>query len=427
LGGKCPAILIIFCATGFFSLTNAQNSYTLDDCYRHALGGSMVTQQRELIAQAEERTVQARSALLPRLETVLSYSQQESDSTLIEDENTSGRIGIRQPLFGGFGDWAAIEQSRYNGSAAKAAFRQTELRLFLDTAQAYYNILIYEKNIINYRKEIASYTKRKKELQRLKNQARAKESDLIAVDSAIASFEAAIAQTMGSQSSAREQLTYITGLPSSIPLRDGEELPPQLGDLDLWNDKIDEHPQVLNANLNYLAAQEYVKVAQAEYYPSVVLTGDYYYIRPDSLTAADWNIGLSVTLPLYTGGNTTSLVREAEALSRQQRSAVDNARQSVRQEINTLYIIVQAELEQVRLLEKAVTLSNKSYQLLLRDNQTGLATNLEVLQSLASLYQSVRAFDQARLTAAHNHTRLRAVTGRRSTGNGQASERQAQN
>ncbi|MDP2706293.1 MAG: TolC family protein, partial [Burkholderiales bacterium] len=79
---------------------------TLDDYYAAALKRSeVVATQSELIRQAEERYRQARSTVLPTVDAIATYTQNDggaTDTTTNPTRQRNSRITATQPLFRGF-------------------------------------------------------------------------------------------------------------------------------------------------------------------------------------------------------------------------------------------------------------------------------------------------------------------------------------
>ena len=79
-------------------------------------------------------------------------------------------------------------------------------------------------------------------------------------------------------------------------------------------------------------------------------------------------------------------------------------------DVRSLYKTLERTRSQVHKLSEATLLSNKKYELLLKDNRAGLATNLDVLQALATAYQTQRSYDHVKLTAKQQYVRLEAIS-----------------
>lgn len=400
----------------------AEPSYTLNQCYRLALDRSKtVAGQVELIQQAEERIKQTRAAFLPSVSlggTVLRQATPSSplaQSFFPADQETV-RATATQNLFKGFHDLAMLDQRKLARRAAEFARDQAEVQLYVDVAQAFYDVLSREADLRNYRDEIAANSDRRRELLAFKRTARARDADIATVDAAIATLEASVANTHGLLGAARETLTFLTGLSPVAELADSGALPTSVPALDYWVARVQDRPDVREARSHLEAAGKNVEAARAGFGPSLDLSANYYFRRPGVSDDINWDVQLSLSQPLFTGGLVQAQVGEAVSQQRGDEIALQQTQEAADRDIRSLYRTVQANLDQVARLDRAVALTRRNYELLRRDNRAGLATNLDVLQALANVYQTRRARDVARFTAKSNYARLQAISARRSEG-----------
>jgi outer membrane protein len=117
-----------------------------------------------------------------------------------------------------------------------------------------------------------------------------------------------------------------------------------------------------------------------------------------------WDLGLTLTLPLYQGGVVSSQVREAAAKVQEQELSSALAIKSAEQEIRSYYQQVTNGIEQMTSIKEGLEIAEKNYQEQNRDYRFGLSTNLDVLQALNVLQDTRRALDRTKyqtLTAWH--------------------------
>lgn len=208
-------------------------------------------------------------------------------------------------------------------------------------------------------------------------------------------------------------MSFLTGLPVDVALADGESYPTRLSALDPWLRGIDQKPNVSQLRHEMEAAQEGISAAKAGRGPSVDVSANYYAERPGINADVDWDVQLSVKQPLYTGGLVQAQIGEAAAQRNAKALELEQARKEAERDIRSLYKTLQANLEQIDKLAAAADLTQRNYQLLLKDHRSGLATNLDVLQALANVYQTQRALGRARYAAKYNYATLQAIAAQR--------------
>ena len=152
-----------------------------------------------------------------------------------------------------------------------------------------------------------------------------------------------------------------------------------------------------------------MKIAKGSHLPSADFVGNYYFVRQGSpISDVSWDLGLSATLPIFSWGSIQSQVRAAASDLRTKELLRSRLFGQARQEVSTFYLALEADLKQIGKLERATTLSNRNVQLLKRDFERGLATNLEVLQAIDADQQNHRMLDRVRYTSKLDYLKLEA-------------------
>ena len=395
---------------------HAAEALTLDQYYAAALQRSeVVATQVELIRQAEERYQQASAARYPSIEGLASYTRQESvqgrtaGGVLIPSREPLVQLSAIQPLFRGFREFAALRQTQALVSAQKLDYQNARLQLFKDVAQNFFNILSIQQELVNIDKEIEQNLKREQEIRARVRIGRSRASEILTLQSAISTLRAEAEQLKGQERIARETFAFLSGLDAQTPLRDTEGPQERLDSVDSYIGRVDKRPDVQANQQRLAAAQENIEIAKGARLPSVNLTGNYYLKRSGSLEDVNWDVGIALTVPLYTGGALQSQVREAASQRTQAELSVSQARRLAEQEIRATYQSVVYDRAQIEALATATESARKNYEAQAHDYRFGLVTNLDVLQALTALQQNQRALDRARYAMKLDYVRLQAA------------------
>lgn len=402
------------------SFADTGDALTLDDYFEAALQRSeVVATQIETIRQAEERYQQASAALYPTVEGIASYTRQESVPNLtvngaaIPSRQPLVRLSATQPLFRGFREFAALRQSQALIGAEQFGYDAARLQLFKDVAQNFFNILSIEQELVNLDKEIEQNAKRESEIRARVRIGRSRASEILTIQAAISALRAEVEQLRGQNLVARETFAFLSGLNAQTRLRDTEREPTQPDPLEAYLARIDRRPEVQGNRQRLAAAQESIEIAKGARLPSIDLTGNYYLKRTGSLEDVDWDIGIALTVPLYTGGAVQSQVRSAASQRTQAELSLSQARRLAEQEVRASYRSVEYDRLQIEALTAATEAARKNYEAQARDYRLGLVTNLDVLQALTALQQNQRALDRARYASKLDYVRLQAAAARR--------------
>ncbi|MBI4425838.1 MAG: TolC family protein [Elusimicrobia bacterium] len=392
--------------------------YPLEECFRLALARSeAVAMREELVDQAEARVRQSRAAFLPTLAFGYAYLKQDLPGSslarsLFPAEQETAKASAGQSLFRGLRDLSALRRRRAERGGARWEREQAARRLFEDTAAAFYDVLAYEADLANYRAEIEAHEERRVEVSQLRRLARARDADVVAIESSIASLEAELAAGGGLLDSSRETLALLTGLPPESSLAAPEPSPDAPEPLEAWLAGAERRPDVAAARSALEAAEQEWKAAIGGHLPAADLGFNYYVERPGVSSDVRWDAQVGVSVPLFSGGLVRAQVAEAASRVREKELALGQARRQAESEIRLLYKALSAALEQAAKLGSLTELSRRGYELRLKDSRLGLATNVDVLQSLAAAHQARRRRDHARLAARQQRARLEAVSAR---------------
>lgn len=391
----------------------ANEALTLPAYFEAALQRSeAVATQGELIRQAEERHRQARGNLRPSVSGVGSYTRRDRagvDTAANPARERDARLTANQPLFRGMSEFAALRQTQALLDAQGADYQAARVQLFKDVAQNFFDVLALEQDLKNLDEQIGHNLLREKELQERARIGRARAGEVLAVQSTISTLRAEVQQLRAELSGAREALAFLSGRSASTPLTDTETLPAQIAPLDTYLARIDSRPEIQANRRRLVAAQENVGVARGAHLPTLDLNANRYLERSGTLSEVDWDVTLELSIPLYTGGNTQSRVREALSQRTQAELAASQSARQAEQEIRALYQSVALDAARVAALDTATAAARRNYEVQLRDYRLGLVTNLDVLQALTAFQENQRALDRARYTAKLNYIRLEAA------------------
>lgn len=411
-----------------FAVESMAQALTLDDYFAAALRRStVVATQTELIHQAEERTKQATSALLPTVNGVATYTWQEPlpTGTLITSNNqldrqSLARLTATQPLFRGFREFAALRQTRALEGAQLHDYQQARVLLFKDVAQNFYSVLSNERDITNLDEEIRQNLVREKDLQDRVRIGRSRASELLTVQSTLSTLRAQREQLQGQLSVARETLAFLSGLDATTELRDTELIPPELEPLSEYLAQVEARPDVQAGKKRLSAGQENVAVARGAHLPSLDLNANYYLDRSGNLQDVNWDVQLALSVPIFAGGSLQSKVREAQSQSTQAELGLEQVRRQAQQEIRALHQSVLSDRSQLEALDRATEIARRNYAAQSRDYRLGLVTNLDVNQALTAYLENQRTADRVRFAAKLDYLKLQAATLRRSGLQGEA-------
>ena len=405
---------------------------------------------------SKEAYWQGLSLLLPQANatpTGTRYFQHGASATNVSNSSGNSRVfdqksytvTLTQPVFNLSG-LEAFKQGDLNTKISDMRFYLAQQDLIIRVSQAYFDALTSQDNV-------ALYQNKKDLITQQLNIAKAKFdaglATIVDVNTAQAALDLANSQEIAAQADLivkRGVLEQLVGRPVG-PLKplvkeakiDGvlkdprsknkdskgititESVNPQLPPGQTLEDWI---KQAEAANFNVLATQLTVSLTESTYraaqalnYPSVNFVGTSGYNTsngtPNSYTPANTNvynntIALQMTIPLVSGGYSSSVIRQNAALVDQAKANYDNARRTAAQNTKTAFTGFYGGLASVKAFEAAERSSSSALESSKLGFQVGTLINIDVLITLDTLITTRSQLQQARYNTILNAIKLKA-------------------
>jgi outer membrane protein len=399
---------------------------------------------------------QGLSLLLPQANatpTGTRYYQHGAGSTAVSSSLGNSRVfdqksytvTLTQPVFN-VSALEAFKQGDLNTKIADMRFYLAQQDLIIRVSQAYFDALISQDNVELYRNK-KSLIKQQLEIAQAKFDAGL--ATIVDVNTAQAALDLANSQEIAAQADLvvkRGVLEQLVGRPVG-PLKplikeakiDGVLKDPRSKSKDAKGILIAEsvNPplppgqtlddwihQAETANFNVLAGQLSVNLAESTYraaqalnYPSVNFVGTSGYNTsngtPNSYTPANTNVynntvALQMTIPLVSGGYSSSVIRQNAALVDQAKSNYDNARRTAAQNTRAAFTGFYGGLASVKAYEAAERSSGSALESSKLGFQVGTLINIDVLIALDTLISTRSQLQQARYNTILNAIKLKA-------------------
>ena len=400
-------------------------SADLATLYRDALVSDPVYQAARSQYQATaERLPQARSGYLPQVGASGSIFRNHAvrDGAPDFDYNTKTiAVTLSQPIFR-LQNWIAIDQARKLVLQAEAVLLSTQQDLGLRVAQAYFDVLLAQDNVALSETQKTAIDQ---QLAQAKRNFEVGTATIVDTLEAQARFDQAVAKEISDKNDLevkRRALQALLGkLPDGLtPLREPLTLAePRPNDIEAWVKTASESSfaiAVARANLDI--AQQEIARQRAGHLPTLDLSGSLARvddptsaIAPVSSVANVGSIGLTLSVPIFSGGLTQSRVREAAALRDRAEQDLENAQRGVALSVRASFLNVTSGISQVRALEQAQVSTQSQLDSTILGRDVGVRTSVDVLNAQQQVFQTRRDLQQARYNFLLNTLRLKAAAG----------------
>jgi outer membrane protein len=182
------------------------------------------------------------------------------------------------------------------------------------------------------------------------------------------------------------------------------------------------NPQIRSAQANRDASEARVTQAQGARLPHLEATGGVGYNRYNAPGIADMsmyrpsNAGISLSLPLYTGGKLKAELAAAESDVRAADSMALDSQQTVMFNAGTAFLKVARTAELLKLAQGQQDLLAKELTQAQAELKAGIRTRTDVAQAESRLAGARAAVQQAQSDADDARTQFRSITGREPQG-----------
>jgi len=423
---------------GLFLIGSATTSSALDLSEAISLA-----QQYDMTYQAAystylatiETSAQTTSAILPQIgfNAFIQQGRSEVDRTgapaiKSDNDNNGYSVNLNQVIY----DKSVFDElDRGDAIEAKAIadLEAAKQDTIVRVATAYFDVLTAIDTL-----ETASAEKKaiSKQLEQSKERFNVGLSAITDVKEQQASYDISVADeiiAINNLSNSREALRVIINTyPDELKIA-REDIPlmvPEPMNIDAWQDK------ALQNNFTLLSTKYDVKAAQSAYdgskgghYPTLSLNASYGVTDSDARESSfgaipetentDSKIILSLDIPIYSGGFTSSTVRQKSSELGLSKALHEQEKRRTIALARSAYLTLEADIATVKARKQAVISTQTSLDATIAGYDAGTRTSVDVLLSQRLLYSSQRDYSVARYAYITDSLELKRIAGILST------------
>lgn len=399
---------------------------------------------------ALEAEPQARGVLLPQLTFTGDWTKSNSDGSGVgndisidpvtgdvivtplpflsetRDETKRWQFTLRQTLFR-WDQIVGLRRAEKLVAKAEADREAAQQDLVVRVGQTYFDVLAAEDRLTSL------HANRQAIARQLEQAKQRFEVGLIAitdVQESQAAYDQANADEIGAKrvlATAREFLREITGEYVGTLSAPGDEFPmrtPTPTSEKAWVDlALGQNLTLVSSRLDEKLARDEISFRRNGHYPTIDLVANTGNSNSEAEqdtglgfldTNSDFDsdsIGIQISFPIFSGGTTSSRVREAVYLHRAAREQLQRITRETERQTRDAYLGVLSEMSRVEALDQAVKSSRTALEATQAGFDVGTRTIVDVLDSQFALYRSITNFYQARYDYLMNVLRLKQAAG----------------
>lgn len=374
----------------------------------------------------KEGSVQALGALLPQVsgDATLRRSKSKPEGGSWTDTSTSRSYGLvaSQTLF----DWSRIANLKGQKAISRAADFDLDAAnhdLITRTSAAYFNVLVGIESLAAAETNEAASKKQFDYAQKRLDVGLAPITD---VHEARAQYDSARASTILARNAlddAYRALAELTGQPvanlKGLP-DDFRPVLPAEQNAESWIARaVEQNPALKSQEYQVQSAEYGVSSARAGHYPTLSLSGSYgrdaawgnSITGSQSFDGDSRSIGVTLSVPIFSGGITQSQVRQALAQRDIAQDQYEQQRRALIRNTSNAYQALVAGVSEVEARRLAVVSAQSAYDASQVGLEVGTRTVLDVLQNQRTLFQAQVEYAQAKYNYLQNQLLLEQAAG----------------
>ncbi len=329
-----------------------------------------------------------------------------SGASVSSDQNTQDAAASLSWLlydFGGRG--AKIQGARLLLDSAADTLGRTAQQTVFNVVQSYYGVVAADASVIAAKSAEAAYARSVEISTALQKGGVASLADVLQAETAYDQAVISRVQAEYQAQTAASMLAVTIGTPADQAFKlDAERVPAEVPALtarmaDLMRKAESQRPDLAAARAQRDAAEANVTVARAVGRPSFSFQASHNYSDTPSVPNQNYNqIGLYVTVPIFTGFSVAYGVRQAQAALESSEANVEQVRLSVTSDVWNAYYFLNSANQDLGASATLVKTADQNQQVALGRYQAGVGTILDLLTAQAS----AAAAAQTRITAELN-------------------------
>lgn len=425
---KTLSTLIIAIASALS--VNAQADDLLSVYQQALLNDTIVLKAQAQFKIVEEDIEQARAVLLPQINASASYSDGEQEAytagitTTTEFNSLGYGASLNMQLYH-HDSWLRLDIAEKTAHQSDLTYQVAKQDLIVRVAQAYFSLLSAKDDLVFAQAEKAAIAR---QLEQTKQRFSVGLTAITDVHEAQAEYDNAVTEEIRSENAiynAEEELRVITNIyPRNIFVLNTDRFSttnPTPNSADEWQKSAEaKNLDIIAAKVSIDVAQQTIDAARAGHYPTLDFgasynsndgetTGPLGNINAPALN--DYSIGVTLNVPIYSGGATQSSVRQAQnnfVLASQ--DLMQTHRGIVRTTRNA-YNTVVATISGIKAFEQSVLSAQKALEATEAGFEVGTRTIVDVLDSTRNLYNAKRNLSSTRYAYIQNVLLLKRAGG----------------
>ena len=386
-----------------------------------------IADSKVLLASADVQ--EAKDRKLPNASVSASYLKLSSANVDLKSAQASNRpspkvnqavygiANVSMPLYAGGRIKYGIESAEYLEKAAKLNVENDKEAVVYNTIQAYTNLYKSSKSVTVINENLNASLRRDSLFSRLEQNGILARNDLLKAQLTTSNIELSLLDAQNNFTIANINMALLLGLPENTLIEVDssfvnvtQQLKPFM---EMENMAIQNRKDVQAIAFQKKAAAVGVKVAKAEAYPTIALTGGYIAADiPKLITVTNAiNIGLGVQYNIASLWKNNTKLTQARAKEVQLAAAESLLNDGIKLQLNRDYQNYLFAQKKIDVYEKSIVQAIENYRITKNKYDNNLVTITDLLEADVSLLQAKLNVTVAKADAALAYNKILSTTG----------------
>ncbi|MEZ8052306.1 outer membrane channel protein TolC [Vibrio atlanticus] len=414
-------LLPLFISAAIGSLSSSAFADTLAEVYDQAKQNDpQLLRSAAKRDAAFEAVTSNRSDLLPQIDLRANYDINRGERSDVNNDSNQWGAGIyfSQELYKR-SSWITLDTAEKTARQADSSYAAEQQALILRVATAYFEVLRAQDSLEFVRAEKAAVAR---QLEQTKQRFEVGLSAITDVHDAQAQYDGVLADEVLAENTLinnYEGLREITGQEhSNLNILDTDRFSASKSSesaVALVEQAQEKNLKLLASRIDQDIAKDNITLASSGHLPSLTLDGSYS-LADQSSSPSDYdqdnlNVGLNLVVPLYTGGSTTSLTKQAEYNYVAASEDLEATYRSVVKDVRAFNNNISASIGALRAYEQSVVSAQSALEATEAGFDVGTRTIVDVLDSTRRLYDANKNLSDARYNYILSVLQLRQAVG----------------
>ena len=365
---------------------------TLERCVQIALKNHPAIHAAQSgILQAESRIGQARSGYYPQVNLQSGYSRVGPAPTALRSDPYnyySNSLHLNQTIFDFGKTWTQVDISTLNRESARADFQDVLASVVFSVKEAYY-VFVKARMSEKVAAETVIQFQQHYEIAKLFYETgKSSKIDVTSAEVNVSNARISLLSAQNGLRIARVTLNRAMGISQAPEYDIREEFQLETEEISFQDALLlayENRPELISATRQNKALEKSVLLNKKGYLPVLAGSASYGYAGDDTAMDRAWNVGLTLTFPLFSGLSTRYAVEEAKAGLDIARANEIALRQIIHLEVESAYLNRKEAFERIEAGRIMVRQAEETLELAQGRYRTGVGSSIEITDAMIKL------------------------------------------